>query len=109
MGDVSLSKVVFEFKSNITTHDVITYSNKARRNKQIYPCLRYGLISYNLSTIPKRFFIHNEGLDFYLTIKEHSNNLETVLKVWLKKKSKFQMFSDLLCLAMKNMTFLERI
>ena len=77
---MSLPKVVFEFKSNITTHDVITYSNKARRHKQIYPYLRYGLISYNLSTIPKRFFIHNEGLDFYLTIKEPANDLETELK-----------------------------
>jgi len=77
---VSLPKVVFEFKSNITTHDVITYSNKARRHKQIYPYLRYSLISYNLSTISKRFFIHNEGLDFYLTIKEPANDLETELK-----------------------------
>jgi len=85
-GDVLLPKVVFEFKNDISTHDVITYSNKARRHKQIYPYLRYGLISYSLSTIPKRFFIHNEGLDFYLTIKEHVNNLETVFKSLIEEE-----------------------
>ncbi|MGZ4865110.1 MAG: hypothetical protein ACXV76_11165 [Halobacteriota archaeon] len=66
----SLPKVVFEFKDKLTSHDVITYSNKAKRHKQIYPYLRYGLICYGLSTVPKRFFIHNEGLDFCLATKE---------------------------------------
>jgi hypothetical protein len=39
-----LPKIVFEFKQDISTHDVIPYSNKAKRHKQIYPYLRYGLI-----------------------------------------------------------------
>ena len=65
-NDIELPKIVFEFKANLTSHDVITYSNKARRHKQIYPYLRYGLICYGLPVIPKRFFIHNEALDFCL-------------------------------------------
>ena len=81
-----LPKVVFEFKDGISTHDVITYSNKAKRHKQIYPYLRYGLISYNLSKIPKRFFIHNDGLDFYLAIEKHINNLEIVLKSLIEEE-----------------------
>src|SRR4051812_43461255 len=39
-----IPRVVLEFKSNLTTHDVLIYSTKARKHKQIYPYLRYGLI-----------------------------------------------------------------
>ena len=85
---VLLPKVVFEFKSSLSTHDVITYSNKAKRHKQIYPYLRYGLISYNISKIPKRFFIHNEGIDFYLALKEHLSSLETVLRSVIEEEVK---------------------
>lgn len=56
--------MVMEFKSRITTHDVITYSTKARKHKQVYPYLRYGVIVANESTVPGRFFTHNEALDF---------------------------------------------
>jgi hypothetical protein len=79
-GGVLLPKVVVEFKSSISTHDVITYSDKAKRHKQIYPYLRYGLISYDIHQIPKRFFIHNEGLDFCLALADYMNNLEAVLR-----------------------------
>jgi len=82
----NIPKVVIEFKSGLSTHDIITYSNKARRHKQVYPYLRYGLISYNISTIPKRFFIHNEDLDFYLALKDHADNLETVLVSLIKQE-----------------------
>ncbi|MGA3198298.1 MAG: hypothetical protein ABSD89_02715 [Halobacteriota archaeon] len=61
-NDILLPKMFFEFKGrDITTHDIITYSNKAKRHKQIYPYLRYGLISYERSVIPKRFFIHKKA------------------------------------------------
>ena len=37
--------VVVELKfSNFNTHDIITYSAKATRHKQIYPYLRYGFV-----------------------------------------------------------------
>lgn len=73
-------RVAIEFKQHITTHDIITYSNKARRHKHVYPYLRYGLISYQISEIPKRFFIHNESLDFYLTLEHYKNSLPEVIK-----------------------------
>jgi hypothetical protein len=64
--DTSLPRVVMEFKKSITTHDVLTYSTKARKHKQVYPYLRYGLIASADATIPRRFFTHNEALDFFL-------------------------------------------
>ena len=73
-------KIVFEFKKNPTSHDVITYSNKARRHKRIYPYLRYGLICYGIWAIPKRFFIHNEGLDFCFAAAEEPKHWPDMLK-----------------------------
>ncbi|HYH87365.1 MAG TPA: hypothetical protein VEX60_18070 [Pyrinomonadaceae bacterium] len=61
---ILLPRVVIEFKMGITTHDVITYSAKARKHKQVYPYLRYGILSSKESAIPGRVFVHNEALDF---------------------------------------------
>jgi hypothetical protein len=88
-----IPKVVIEFKNALSTHDVITYSNKARRHKQVYPYLRYGLISYNISKIPKRFFLHNEDLDFYLALKNHFHDRVAVLIDLINKELKI---SDIL-------------
>lgn len=66
--DTSLPRVVLEFKKSITTHDVLTYSTKARKHKQVYPYLRYGLVASADPTIPRRFFTHNEALDFFLAL-----------------------------------------
>jgi len=63
-SDVTIPRVVLEFKASLSTHDVLTYSAKARRHKQVYPYLRYGLVIGNDTTIPGRFFTHNEALDF---------------------------------------------
>jgi hypothetical protein len=61
---LNLPRVVLEMKDRLTTHDVLTYSTKAKRHKQVYPYLRYGLIVANEAAIPKRFFRHNDALDF---------------------------------------------
>jgi hypothetical protein len=63
--EVSLPRVAIEFKTRITTHDVLTYSSKAVKHKQIYPYLRYGMIASDEPHIPGRVFTHNEGLDFF--------------------------------------------
>jgi len=78
--DIEVPKIVFEFKKNPSSHDVITYSNKARRHKRIYPYLRYGLICYGIWAIPKRFFIHNEGLDFCFATAEEPKHWPDMLK-----------------------------
>jgi hypothetical protein len=78
--DIEVPKIVLEFKKNPSSHDVITYSNKARRHKRIYPYLRYGLVCYGIWAIPKRFFIHNEGLDFCLATAEEPKHWPDMLK-----------------------------
>lgn len=61
--------VVIEVKfGHFTTHDVLTYSAKAVRHKEIYPYLRYGLIVGGVRKIDRRFFTHNSGFDFALAI-----------------------------------------
>jgi hypothetical protein len=66
--DVFIPRVVIEFKTRITTHDVLTYSAKAIKHKQIYPYLRYGILASGEKTVPGRVFTHNEGLDFFASV-----------------------------------------
>jgi hypothetical protein len=61
---VVIPRVVLEFKTRITTHDVLTYSAKARKHKQVYPYLRYGVVMSEERRIAGRVFNHNESLDF---------------------------------------------
>ena len=57
-----------EFKTRITTHDVLTYSAKATKHKQVYPYLRYGIVASSETAVPGRLFTHNESLDFCATV-----------------------------------------
>lgn len=61
---ISIPRVVLEFKTRISTHDVLTYSAKATKHKQVYPYLRYGIVASNESFVPGRLFTHNQSLDF---------------------------------------------
>jgi hypothetical protein len=63
-NEIKIPRVVLEFKKNLSTHDVLVYSSKARRHKQIYPYLRYGIVIGDENKVPGKFFTHNEGLDF---------------------------------------------
>jgi hypothetical protein len=75
--EVWLPRVVLEFKTTISTHDVLTYSAKAAKHKQIYPYLRYGLVAERERNVPGRFFTHNEALDFCLTLRGLSEEEST--------------------------------
>ena len=66
--EVSIPRVVMEFKTRITTHDVLTYSAKAIKHKQVYPYLRYGIVASSETAVPGRLFTHNESLDFCATV-----------------------------------------
>ncbi|HZZ95185.1 MAG TPA: hypothetical protein VFE23_21680 [Usitatibacter sp.] len=73
-GDTKIPRVVLEFKPRISTHDVLSYSAKARKHKQIYPYVRYGIVIGSEEKVPGRFFTHNEALDFCVataTYKAH--------------------------------------
>jgi len=73
-SDTKIPRVVLEFKARLTTHDVLTYSSKARKHKQVYPYLRYGLVIGSETTIPGRFFTHNESLDFCVAAASYKAN-----------------------------------
>jgi len=66
--EVLIPRVVMEFKTRITTHDVLTYSAKATKHKQVYPYLRYGIVASSETAVPGRLFTHNESLDFCASV-----------------------------------------
>lgn len=62
-----IPRVVIEAKlGSVTTHDAITYSNKAICHKQVMPYLRYGIMLGNRETypLPGRLFRHGTHFDF---------------------------------------------
>lgn len=71
---IEIPRIVIEFKTSVTTHDVLTYSTKAGKHKTIYPFLRYGMLASDLETIPSRFFVHNENIDFFVAGKKYRSS-----------------------------------
>ena len=102
----NLPLAVIEAKvGGFSTHDVLTYSTKAIKHKEVYPYLRYGLVVGNVKVITNKFFTHNSGLDFALAIeniknlkpfvdivKEQIKNSEILIGI-LKNKNKTKLFS----------------
>jgi hypothetical protein len=87
--DKKYPRVVIEFKTQISTHDVITYSYKAGQHKKIYPGLRYGMLASEIENIPDRFFIHNEHIDFFIAAKEYKEDkLKEMIKTLIKNEIK---------------------
>jgi len=51
----TVPRIAIEVKyGGITTHDCLTYSEKARQIRQIYPYIRYGLLIGNVDFVPAR-------------------------------------------------------
>ena len=76
-----LPLVVIETKiEGFTPHDVLTYSAKALKHKEVYPYLRYGLVVGDAEIIQNKFFVHNVGFDFALAI-ENTINLQTFISL----------------------------
>ncbi len=74
--------VVIELKvRGFSTHDVLTYSAKAMRHKEIYPYLRYGFVVSGQEFIDGKFFIHNIGFDFAFMIKSFSKNQKELVDI----------------------------
>jgi hypothetical protein len=95
--EVTIPRVVLEFKTSITTHDVLTYSAKATKHKQVYPYLRYGIVASENATVPGRLFTHNESLDFCAALEG------------LKDDELRQFFASLLTLEVEASRRLEAI
>jgi len=60
-------RIIIEAKINsVTTHDAITYSQKAQAHKNVHPYLRYGILIGNRKhhPLPGRLFRHGSHFDF---------------------------------------------
>ncbi len=63
-------RIIIEGKLNsVTTHDSITYSQKAATHKNVHPFLRYGILIGNRKhyPLPGRLFRHGAHFDFMLS------------------------------------------
>jgi hypothetical protein len=63
-------RIVIEAKlGRITTHDAITYSQKASTHKNVHPYLRYGILIGDRQhyPLPGRLFRHGAYFDFMLS------------------------------------------
>ena len=68
--------IIVEVKlDSFTTHDVLTYSTKAKKHKEVYPFLRYGFLIGNRDRIDGRFFTHNTDLDFALAMPDFESGV----------------------------------
>lgn len=85
--EILIPRVVIEFKTKITTHDILTYNAKAAKHKQIYPYLRYGILASGEKEVPGRVFTHNESLDFFASVSGlKGDKLRTFLEHLLKSE-----------------------
>jgi hypothetical protein len=74
--------VVLEIKfGRFTTHDVLTYSTKASKHKDLYPYLRYGLVVGGLKKIEHRFFTHNSDFDFAFTFSDPTPGIPRLIEI----------------------------
>jgi hypothetical protein len=71
LGDTSWKpRVVVEAKlGRITTHDAITYSQKAAYHRSVHPYLRYGIMLGNRRhyPLPGRLYRHGAQFDFMIS------------------------------------------
>lgn len=97
INNIEYPRVVIEFKTQVSTHDIIIYSHKAGQHKRIYPGLRYGLLASEIDRIPDRFFIHNECLDFFIAAKN------------FKEENLYEMIKELILKEVQTSKTLEKI
>jgi len=93
----SLPLVVIEIKyEGFSTHDVLTYSTKALKHKEIYPYIRYGLVVGKKDKIDSKFFTHNVGFDFAVALEKIDNaNLERLSSIIQKQLESAELFLDI--------------
>lgn len=101
-----LPLVIIEIKyGNFSSHDILSYSTKALKHKEIYPYVRYGFIVGGKNNIDNRFFKHNAGFDFAFAVKnqidlENLNRIikaqiesaESLLNIFVSKNKKIKSF-----------------
>lgn len=82
-------RVIIETKlGSVTTHDSITYSQKAQTHKNVHPYLRYGILIGKREDypLPGRLFRHGQHFDFMLSwkaMRPDKRELKTVIDIML--------------------------
>lgn len=68
--------VVIEIKKHkYTSHDVIVYSDKAKRHKIMYPFIRYGFVVIDSKEpLSYKYFSHAENFDFAYLLNTKDEN-----------------------------------
>lgn len=77
-------RIVIETKlGRVTTHDAITYSQKAQAHKFVHPYLRYGILIGDREhhPLPGRLFRHGQHFDFMLSWKAFQGDKEELKKI----------------------------
>jgi hypothetical protein len=70
-------RIVVELKfGNVTTHDVIVYSEKADRIRRVYPYVRYGFVLGGLKSIPGRVLRLGQRFDFVASLRAEPSEQE---------------------------------
>lgn len=89
--------VVIETKfGGFSTHDVLTYSTKAMKHKEVYPYLRYGLVVGGRSKINRKFFTHNAGFDFAVAMGNTEDDLKELVEILKKQIQNAELMLDVL-------------
>ena len=82
ISDSKVPLIAIELKlGHFTTHDVLTYSTKALRHKELYPYLRYGFVVGGVKRIQNRFFTHNVGFDFAFMFSDPTPGMPKLLSI----------------------------
>lgn len=95
-------RVVIEAKlSTVTTHDAITYSQKAATHKQIHPYLRYGIILGNRKhyPLPGRLFRHGAHFDFMLSwvqLEPRESELDELIELIMTEVNASRSLEDII-------------
>jgi len=97
IGNDKVPLVVIETKiRGFSTHDVLIYSTKAVKHKEVYPHLRYGFIVGQSSKIDRKFFIHNSGFDFAIAVRNLDHESNSVVEVVRKQTRSAELMLDVL-------------
>lgn len=95
-------RVVVECKiDSVTTHDAITYSEKAFTHKRVHPYLRYGIILGNRGAypLPGRLFRHGLYFDFmasWVSFEPTDNELKTLMDILLDEAKASQNLQEMI-------------
>ncbi len=75
---------------SVTTHDAITYSQKAANHRSVFPYLRYGIMLGNRQDypLPGRHYRHGTQFDFMISFREYepsAKEMDTLRDVLLEE------------------------